>query len=470
MKSNSQTVTEKIQYSPIPTIQRFHESNSQIRCIVGPVGSAKTTGAAWEICYYIPHYMFEKYGIKQTRFVIVRNSYSELIDTTQKTIFEWFPFGVHLKQRQTYILKYPNGIEVELFFRSCDRPQDVKKFKSFEITGYWIDESIEVATEVKKMLKNRIGRFPKKSPVRYGIETTNPPDVEHPTYSEFAWDTPPPGPATSIAPKKNHTGFWQPPFENNINLRQNYYNDLISDYADSPDWISMYVKGEPGVMVVGKLVYANFRKDIHVAKQPIVWSGQKIYRGWDNSGNCPACVVTIVPTAQRIQVLKEFWTDKQDMVTFANAVKVECNMLYPEAQYIEYADPAGENKFSTKNGDFTSNAQLMRDECGIDTTKSEQNPIMRYSSVDQQLGRIDGFLIDPSCTRLINGFMGGYHYPEIGFSGNHGAKPVKNKYSHPHDALQYVVVKIFGSNMTFSAIPKDVQRAMNMRPVNFMAA
>jgi hypothetical protein len=129
MKSNSQTVTEKIQYSPIPTIQRFHESNSQIRCIVGPVGSAKTTGAAWEICYYIPHYMFEKYGIKQTRFVIVRNSYSELIDTTQKTIFEWFPFGVHLKQRQTYILKYPNGIEVELFFRSCDRPQDVKKFK-----------------------------------------------------------------------------------------------------------------------------------------------------------------------------------------------------------------------------------------------------------------------------------------------------------------------------------------------------
>jgi hypothetical protein len=106
----------------------------------------------------------------------------------------------------------------------------------------------------------------------------------------------------------------------------------------------MYVKGEPGVMVVGKLVYANFRKDIHVAKQPIVWSGQKIYRGWDNSGNCPACVVTIVPTAQRIQVLKEFWTDKQDMVTFANAVKVECNMLYPEAQYIEYADPAGENK------------------------------------------------------------------------------------------------------------------------------
>ena len=232
---------EVIKYNPIPTIQRFHESSAPIRCIVGPVGSAKTTGAAWEICYYIPYYMFQEFGIKKTRFVIVRNSYSELIDTTQKTIFEWFPFGKHLKQRQTYTIIYPDdGVEVELMFRSCDRPQDVKKFKSLEITGYWIDESIEVAQEVKKMLKNRIGRFPKKSPARYGIETTNPPDVEHPTYSEFEWDTPPPGPVSSIKPKKNHIGFWQPPRENDINLRQNYYNDLVTDYADSPDWISMY--------------------------------------------------------------------------------------------------------------------------------------------------------------------------------------------------------------------------------------
>lgn len=461
-----------IKYEPIETIRRFHESNAPIRCIVGPVGSGKTTGAAWEICYYIPYYLFKNYNIKKTRFVVVRNSYAELIDTTQKTIFEWFPFGTHLKQRQIYILRYPDDdIEVEIMFRSCDRPQDVKKFKSLEITGYWVDESIEVANEVKKMLKNRIGRFPKKSPARYGIETTNPPDVEHPTYSEFAWDTPPPGPVSSKKPKENHVGFWQPPSENIKNLRQNYYEDLATDYIDSPDWIDMYIKGKPGVMVVGKLVYANFKKEIHVAKEPLKWSGQTIYRGWDNSGNCPACVVTIVPTAQRMQVLKEFWTDKQDMVTFTNAVKTECNMLYPEAKYVDYADPAGENKFSTSNGDFTSNAQLMRDECGIDTIKSEQNPIMRYSSVALQLGKIDGMLIDPGCTRLINGFTGGYHYPEIGFSGNYGSKPVKNKYSHVHDALQYVVVKIFGSTMVNNYDrPPDVSRAMSMRPRNVMVA
>jgi len=431
------------EYDPLPTLRSFHEDPAQIRCIVGAVGSGKTTAATWEVCYYLPQFLFDQYQITQTRWVIVRNTYTELIDTTQKTLFEWFGWGRYEAGRKTLTLKYPDGFDAEILFRSCDRPEDVKKFKSLEITGYWIDESIEVADEIKMMLKNRIGRYPRQSPARFGIETTNPPDIESSTYRDFDWGaTPPPGPVPEGTPKPSHRGFWQPPRENDAHLRPHYYDDLLNDYADNPDWADMYVMGKPGVIVRGKLVYHNFRRDLHVAKDPLVWSSGDLYRGWDNSGNCPACVVAQVPTAGRVQILREFVTDKMGIVDFTRHVVMTCNTAYPNATYQDWGDPAGANKFSKKEGGFTSNAMLMQEAAGVNVVSSDQNFTARTQAVEQALGRIDGLLIDPSCTRLINGFLGGYCYPQVGTTGEYSDKPEKNRFSHPHDSLQYLLLKL----------------------------
>ena len=469
--SEAQEQEEKVTYDAIPTIRKFHKSGASMRCIVGPVGSGKTTGAAWEICNLIPWHLFNLYNIKETKFVVVRNTYAELRDTTQATIFEWFPFGDFLKQEQKYTLHHPKGPTVTLLFRSCDREQDVKKFKSLEITGYWIDESIEVADPIKRMLKNRIGRFPKMKKAlawykekygeippewiidgdetfplpRFGIETTNPPDVEMPTYYQFNWQTPVPGPIPEQEPLADHHGFWQPPRENEKYLRPGYYNDLMLDYKDTPDWIEMYVDGKPGVLIKGKLVYYNFRRELHQAQAPLIWSGPgTLYRGWDNSGNVPACIVVHNPSPMRYHVLKEFCHDKMGIVDFVKWVKEECNKAYPGAEWLDYGDPAGANKFSKKEGGFTSNAQLMAEE-GITVEPSEQNFTARTQAVDGILARIDGCLIDPSCTRLLNGFLGGYCYKEIGTSGEFYDEPEKNRFSHIHDAFQYLMVRLVGN-------------------------
>lgn len=460
---------ETKKYDPLPTLLEFHEDPAQMRCIVGPVGSGKTTGVAWELFYYLPQFLFDNYGYLRTRWVIVRNTYAELIDTTQKTVFEWFDWGNYKTQQKDYEIRYPNGMVVEALFRSCDRPEDVKKFKSLEITGYWIDESIEVDDTIKKMLKNRIGRYPsvrmatawykkkfrrfpktwfkngKLRPVlpRFGMETTNPPDVEHPTYTDFRWNRPPPGPIPEGEPLKNHAGFWQPPGENENNLRAGYYDQLREDYEGNADWIETYIEGKPGVIITGKLVYNNFVRDRHVAKAPLVWSRGPLYRGWDNSGNTPACIVVQVPTATHVQVLAEFHTARMNIVDFTRYVVSECNLRYPNAKFTEWGDPAGANTFSTKDGGFTSNSKLQEDESGIKVMSSEQNWIARVESVDQSLGRYDGLLIDPGCTRLINGFIGGYCLPQIALTGMYQNKPNKlNKFTHIHDALQYVMVKI----------------------------
>ena len=135
-----------------------------------------------------------------------------------------------------------------------------------------------------------------------------------------------------------------------------------------------------------------------------------------------------------------------NIVGFTKHVINQCNILFPGAEWIDWGDPAGENKFSTKDGGWTSNAQLMREQ-GVAVQPSEQNPQARYNAVDDQLLVIDGVLIDPSCTRLINGFMGGYHYGEVGAgTGIYQDTPLKNRFSHIHDALQYVMVRLVENN------------------------
>jgi hypothetical protein len=438
----------EIAYTPLPTMLEFHKHPGRIRCIVGPVGSGKTTAAAWELCYYLPMRLKGKYGIKSTRWLILRNTYPELIDTTQKTVFQWFPWGDYKVQRKDYILKYPDhGVTVEILFRSCDNPKDVRHFKSLELTGYWIDESIEVSGDVKLMLVNRIGRYPTKCPESYGIQTTNPPDIEDTTYHQFEWVTDVPGPLPTKKPLEDHFGFWQPPNENNDNLPARYYEKLILAYADNPDWAARYVRGEPGITVKGKSVYNNFTRKLHVATEPLVYNGNgRLYAGWDNTGNCPACVVACVPSPGIIHILREYHTERMGIVDFCNYVVADRNDIWPDADWVEWGDPAGEAKFSRSGGGLTSNAELMRNEARIALRRSEQNWEARRESVEYQLGRLvsgePGMLIDPSCIRLINGFMGGYCYPEIGVSGRYRDKPEKNKFSHIHDALQYMCVML----------------------------
>ena len=497
---------ETKRYNCLPTMQEFHACPAAHRALVGEVGSGKSTGAAWELCYYVPRFMYDTFGkaicaacgdwnwvsiehggqcsnpvcgkpiavdkkkgferITSTRFAIIRNTQTELRLTTQKTVFDWFPFGQELKRDHQYTFTWKDyqggNLDVELLFLSCDNPDDMKKFKSLELTGYWSDESIEIAEEVKRMLKTRIGRFPTKSPYKCGIETTNPPDVEHPVYSNYKWHRPPPGPLPTGQPLEGHVGFWQPPRENQRNLDKNYYNDLRAAFRDNPDWINSYLEGKPGAIVKGRLVYANFRQDYHVAKEPLIWTGGELYRGWDNTGNNPACVVLQLPSANMVQVLREFWTDGEGIVDFTRRVVVECNRQFPSARFTDYADPAGGNRFSRQGGGFTSNAELMKGE-GVKVIPSEQNFATRINVVDQLLGRIDGLLIDLTCTRLINGFVSGYVFPEIGTTGTYGPEAVKNKWSHPQDSLQYVLVRLF-RNLVVTKLDKIHQTLGNRRP------
>ena len=425
-----------------------------------------------EVGLLLPMHIANTYGVTRTRWIVVRKTYRELMDSTFATFQDWMNFGDWHASSMTMIYRYPPSVicnyalEVEVMFRSCNRPEDMEKFKSVEVTGYWIEESVEVHEEIKRMLRNRIGRYPARSPVRFGIETTNPCDVEHQIYWEHDWvplgvdprtaprditgriaGWPVPGPRPRRKPIPKFLGWWQPPHENDANLKPGYYDDLLQEYGDNPEWLKMYVEGKPGVRVLGKVVYGNFVESRHVSRNFLESNGTPLYMGWDNSGNFPAAVLVQILGPLQIAILAEYFSIREGIVDFTKKVLMQIEEQFPgHLVAAHYGDPAGGARFSKGTGGLTSNAQLQWEECGIRVIPSEQGLYARIQSVDQMLARTGAIIIDPRCTRLINGFIGGYVYPEkIGVNGEYLQQPLKNIFAHLQDALQYLCAKMFSA-------------------------
>ena len=87
-------------------------------------------------------------------------------------------------------------------------------------------------------------------------------------------------------------------------------------------------------------------------------------------------------------------------------------------------------------------------EAGIYTEVAASNEfIQRREAVAYFLTRMSageaGFMLDPSCRNLRKGFIGGYRYERVKTNTEmYRDRPVKDKFSHPHDALQYLCMRV----------------------------
>jgi hypothetical protein len=261
------------------------------------------------------------------------------------------------------------------------------------------------------------------------------------------------GPIPTVPPTQDHIGFWQEPGENEENLRPGYWDSLRHDYSEAPEMIAILVDGEPGYKPRGKPVYRNFDKSVHMAKERLIWKqvrdqytgdmkGVPLLCGWDFSGNFPAAVVTQRVAPMSYQVLREFYDDRMQAIDFAKWVLETLNMEYSGYEGVHFADPASWAQYSSASGGFTSNAKMVEEQCGLMMTPSRNELDLRISAVDQLLIRRNGLLIDPQCFMILNGFVGGYvreENPRMG-DKNYKELPIKNNFSHIHDALQYCFV------------------------------
>lgn len=233
-------------YRPPATLKRFLRNDAFVRAVVGPVGSGKSSACCVEIARRAAQQQPEHDGVRRSRWAIIRNTYGELRDTTRKTFEQWIPATAGRWREQEFTfeingkLRDGTAVEAEVMFRALDRPEDVKKLLSLELTGAYINEAREVPKHVLDVLQTRVGRYPSMrdgGPTWFGVwMDTNPWAVGSWGYKLFSQERP------EGFEVFEQPGGRSPNAENVENLVPGYYQRLVA--GKDSEWVSEYVDGE----------------------------------------------------------------------------------------------------------------------------------------------------------------------------------------------------------------------------------
>jgi len=450
-------------------LKSFMKDSTFFRGIRGPVGSGKSVGCCVEVFRRALEQKKGEDGLRKSRWAIIRNTNPQLRTTTIKTWLDWFPESdwgrFHWSVPYTHHIK-KGEIDLEVIFLALDRPEDVKKLLSLELTGIWINEAREIPKSIIDACTMRVGRYPSMrdgGPSWSGvIADTNAPEEDH-WWPIMAGEVPipdhiPRDQAKMLVKPDNWSFFTQPcgmletkdeegeiqdykenpKAENQKNILANYYSNLIRGKTKS--WIDVYVMNRLGHIQDGKPVYPMFASEVHIAKEEIpVAANVPVYVGID-FGLTPAAVL-----AQKVRgrwfVQSEIVAVDMGIVRFAEVLRQELATRFSAAsEVIIYGDPAGDFRAQT---DESTPFHILRG-AGLRAYPAPSNSVdLRLESVSSQLTKmVEGkpaLLIDRRCPQLIKGFEGGYSYKRMEVSGERYAdKPDKNMFSHVHDAAQYL--------------------------------
>jgi hypothetical protein len=450
-------------------LKAFMKNETFFRGIRGPVGSGKSVGCCIEVFRRALAQKKAPDGVRKSRWAIIRNTNPQLRTTTIKTWLDWFPEAEW--GRFTWSVPYTHhikkgDIDLEVIFLALDRPEDVKKLLSLELTGIWINEAREIPKSIIDACTMRVGRYPSMrdgGPSWTGvIADTNAPEEDH-WWPIMSGEVPIPDhipreQAKMLVKPDNWQFFTQPSgmievkndegeledykpskhAENQLHMMKSYYPNLIQGKTKS--WIDVYVMNRLGHVQDGKPVYPMFAPDVHVAREEIpIAAGTPVYVGID-FGLTPAAVL-----GQKVRgrwfLQSEIVAIDMGIVRFAEVLRNELATRFSAAgETIIYGDPAGDFRAQT---DESTPFHILRG-AGLRAFPAPSNSVdLRLEAVSSQLTKmIEGkpaLLIDRRCPQLIKGFEGGYSYKRIEVSGERYAdKPDKNMFSHVHDAAQYL--------------------------------
>lgn len=454
----------EVSYQPAgPTLKAFHESNAFVRGIMGPVGSAKSTTCAVEILDRAMRQAKDSEGRRRTRWAVIRNSYPELKSTTIKTWQEWCPPSAGKFTLDSPIVHHvqgADGLDAEVLFLALDRDDDMRKLLSLELTGAWVNEAREIPKGIIDTLTGRVGRFP---PARDGgctwsgiIMDTNPPDTESWWYRLAEEDTPAGWqffhqPSGECPDAENLQWLMQTadsltwPLEKRRELGRGYYERLKAGKDD--DWIKVYVRGEYGFIVEGKPVYPMYRDRVHVAAEPLKANPSLLLQIGADFGLTPAAIIGQRQVNGQWRILAELVTEDCGVVRFAELLAAFLRQHFPDhppTACLGWGDPAGGAR---AQNDESVALDLMARYTRFRWRPAPTNDVaLRREVVVNGLNRLidgdPGLLVSPTCAVLRKGFTGGYHYKPVKSSNGatfHDA-PNKNAFSHPHDALQYLLL------------------------------
>lgn len=175
----------------------------------------------------------------------------------------------------------------------------------------------------------------------------------------------------------------------------------------------------------GKAFYSGFQKNLHTGKFQVN-TAKELILGWDFGWHVPACIVAQIDAKGRFIILREILGQDETIEKFGNRVRVYLNQEFPGMYHKSYGDPAGDQK-SDKNEQ--TSIQILRG-IGFDVKFTPSTYRQRKEIVERLLSTlIDGipaFIVDDSCSMIIEGFEGGYRYPDAKNSGAMSECPLED--------------------------------------------
>jgi hypothetical protein len=448
-----------IQYTPPATIREFIKDHIPGKLfydwIVGPVGSGKTTGIFFKLIYMAKQQAPGPDGIRRTRAVIVRNTGNQLTDTTLSSWAYWFKHGqagTWEETKKKFTLRF-DDVECEVLFRPLDRPEDVARVLSLEVSFAIIDEFVEIPRQIVDALSARCGRYPSEvmgGCTNWGMWGSSNPSTEDNWWFDYLHDA-----EIHLQPGENPLGLternaryflqpsgFDPAAENVENLpgRADYYVNQAKGKSEA--WINQFLKAQWGFSVAGKPVVPTFQSGLHLSKSPVKYNPHlPVVGGFDPGLGGSAMIFGQEDLDGRLLVLGELVQNGYGTTRFiSERLRPYLKRRFPDAEFIVAPDPAAGNR--AQNDEKTA-VDILKKYFPVKIETNNRLPL-RLDAIENYTTRlVDGkpaLLIDEqACPILVRALKGGWRYKlDKNENLSPDASPEKNPYSHPGDAFGYL--------------------------------
>jgi phage terminase large subunit len=406
--------------------------------LVGGVGSGKTLPACvlgLALSLQIPG----------NRGIVMRRTYQKLHDSTWTIFLEVLQrSGIQgIKYQQKYG-GYPHRVilpnQSEIVARET---KDLGRFLGPEYGWFLVDEALEEPVETMRGLMTRL-RLGRAGGYLKGILCTNPPPRKSWFVDYFGLK---PGirevrdKVTGVVSKYH---LIRSTTRENKALPPGYLGDLLAMNTDSE--IARIVDGHFGFTQEGTPVYPQFKIARNV-RDDTFRPSESIIRGWDFGFHHPAVTWHQL---WRCRVRRLHWSIHHEMdaeeiegMEFIQSGLVESSVCFPRFSrwmFLDAGDRAGAQVSDKGPGPIIRAAgppwflRIKHRPCPIEPGL---DLIRRFLVTDCICG-LPALVVDSTCVNVIEGFMGGYHYPK-NYKGSKEEVPFKDRYFDDFmDSIRYV--------------------------------
>lgn len=412
-----------------PTQSKFVLSNAPVVVLIGPQGEGKTFAAVAAIMRLAQ--MFEKKirgAIIRDRFTVIK---ANTVPSINRVVGDLVTFHDDMK-----LLKSP-WCEIDLF--GVEDFADINRLQGSEYYFKWIEEpapyfdqgSVGIREEVFDICYSRGGR--EQGAINKVFVTMNPASKAHWTHKRFI-----------LNPQSDFDVF-RIPYGENKYLPQEERERTKKAYKDRPEFLARYVKGEFASIHLGEAVVPEFSELWHRSLYPLVPLETLTFRLWDG-GLHPACVFAQVTPGGQIWILGTVRDENIGMKQLINDY-VRPLMATKYHKVPEWRDIGDAHLRDPDYSDSTkSAAEVVEKELKTYFEDGEMSWERRRETIKE------GFLMNVEANRpkiivscdddiMTEALGGGWHYPKNS-AGVIGEKPVKDKHSHPGDALSHGLAAI----------------------------